>query len=143
MQTLYSYFKKLFLETTNNTGLQLFRYTFVGGTAFVVDLTALFILTDFFHLHYLVSAIFAFLFGFATNFLLANQFVFKNQRPDNIHKELVAVMTISLLGLGLNELLLWVFTTFLGVCYLGSKAISAIIIYGFNFFARKLFVYKK
>ncbi len=143
MKKIHIYIKEIFLEPTEKTGLQLLRYTFVGGTAFVVDFTTLFILTDLFHIHYLTSGALSFVCGFLTNFLLANELVFKNQRPENIYKEIGGVLAISLTGLGLNEILLWFITGFLGAHYLLSKAVSAIIIYGFNFFGRKLFIYKK
>ena len=39
--------KEIFINKTNNTFLQLFRYTFVGGAAFIVDFGLLYILTDF------------------------------------------------------------------------------------------------
>jgi len=47
---------------------QFAQYVLVGGLAFVVDFTALFVLTDYFGLHYLVSASLAFLLGLITNY---------------------------------------------------------------------------
>jgi len=40
--------ERLLKSRTDNTLIQLFRYTFVGGVAFIVDFGLLFILTDFF-----------------------------------------------------------------------------------------------
>ncbi len=40
--------KKLLKDQTDRTTIQLFRYLFVGGAAFIVDFGSLFILTDFF-----------------------------------------------------------------------------------------------
>ena len=50
---------------------------------------------------------------------------------------------ISLIGLGLTELLMWLFTDGLGLFYLVSKAIAAVIVLLWNFFAKKLMYRKK
>jgi len=48
---------KLLTRKTDNTLVQLFRYSFVGGFAFLLDFGSLFALTEFVGLHYLVSAV--------------------------------------------------------------------------------------
>jgi putative flippase GtrA len=52
---------KLFIQKTDNTLIQLFRYTFVGSIAFVIDFSCLYLLTDIAELHYLFSAAIAFI----------------------------------------------------------------------------------
>jgi len=63
--------ERLLLRPTDSTLVQLLRYTFVGGLAFIVDLGSLFALTEFAGLHYLVSASLSFLLGLATNYTLS------------------------------------------------------------------------
>ena len=53
-------FTSLFAGRTDNLLLQLFRYSLVGGLAFVVDYGALVALTELAGLHYLWSAALAF-----------------------------------------------------------------------------------
>ena len=55
--------RQLLADKTSSIYVQLVRYTFVGGFAFVVDFSALFLLTNFFAVHYLISAAIAFVFG--------------------------------------------------------------------------------
>ena len=50
---------------------------------------------------------------------------------------------LYLIGLGLTELLMWAFTDGLGLFYLLSKAIAAVIVLLWNFFAKKLMYRKK
>ena len=38
---------KIFIEKADNTLVQLFRYTFVGGFAFFIDFCTLYILTEY------------------------------------------------------------------------------------------------
>ena len=70
--------KNLFVNKTDNTVVQLFRYTFVGGVAFIFDFGSLFILTEYIKIYYLVSAAIAFIIGLTINYLLSISWVFSN-----------------------------------------------------------------
>ena len=76
-------FKKAFVGATNHTFLQLVRYTFVGGFAFIVDYCLLFILTEYGHFHYLLSASVSFIAGLLVNYLLSKRWVFNNASVNN------------------------------------------------------------
>ena len=134
--------KKFFKDKTDNTLIQLFRYTFVGGIAFVVDFGSLFLLTEFAGVHYLVSAAISFLFGLATNYLLSILWVFNTRSISNRYHEFIIFGIIGIIGLGLNELIIWRFTEYLHFHYLISKIISAIVVYLWNFFARKNLLFR-
>jgi len=49
---------------------------------------------------------------------------------------------VGAVGLALNEALLWVFTETLGLHYLISKILAATLIFGWNFGARKLLLFR-
>lgn len=132
-----------FSGKTNNTFLQLFRYTFVGGFAFLVDFSILFVLTEYFHIHYLLSAAISFIFGLVINYFLSVKWVFNNRVINNRLLEFLFFALIGLIGLGLNELFLWFFTDFLLIYYLLSKIITTFIVYFWNFFARKIMLFNK
>jgi putative flippase GtrA len=51
--------------------------------------------------------------------------------------EFLIFAVIGLVGLGLNEGIIWSFTDLAHFHYLISKIISAIVIFSWNFFARK------
>jgi putative flippase GtrA len=133
----------LFKGKTNSTLLQLFRYTFVGGFAFVVDFGSLFFLTEYFHIHYLVSAAISFIFGLIVNYLLSIKWVFNGRVMNSRLTEFIIFSLIGLVGLGLNELIIWLLTDILLIYYLLSKIITAIIVYFWNFFARKVILFSK
>jgi len=132
---------KLFLDKTENTLVQLFRYTFVGGFAFVVDFGTLFLLTEIFHIHYLLSAAIAFILGLITNYFLSIKWVFSIRSIENKKIEFLLFSIIGLIGLGLNELLLWIFTDLILIHYLLSKIITAIFVYLWNFIGRKYLLF--
>jgi putative flippase GtrA len=129
--------KTLFVNKTESTIIQLFRYTFVGGLAFIVDFGTLYLLTEFLHLHYLISAAAAFILGLLTNYFLSIKWVFSSRTIDSRSVEFMLFAIIGLIGLGLNELFLWIFTDLLSIYYLLSKIITAVFVYLWNFFARK------
>ena len=123
--------------------MQLLRYTFVGGLAFLVDFGTLFILTEYVHVHYLVSAAIAFIFGLTVNYILSVKWVFNIRTVGNRWLEFLLFALIGLVGLGLNELFLWIITEILVIYYLISKIITTIIVYFWNFFARKYLLFNK
>lgn len=140
---LFEKIQYVFKGKTNSTLLQLFRYTFVGGLAFLVDFGTLYILTEYFKIYYLVSAGIAFIFGLTINYFLSVKWVFNSRAMENRMLEFLLFALIGLIGLGLNELFLWILTDILLIYYLLSKIITTIIVYFWNFFARKFLLFKK
>ncbi len=133
---------KLLKHEADSTHVQLFRYMFVGGAAFIVDFGSLFILTQYFGIYYLVSAAIAFVLGLAANYALSISWVFNRRTLENRTLEFGVFTFIGIIGLGLNELFIWFFTSEIGFYYLISKIISAIIILFWNFFARKFTLFR-
>lgn len=132
----------LFVTPTRSTPVQLFRYAFVGGIAFLADAGTLFLLETA-GLHYLFAAALAFLVGLTVNFLLSKRFVFsEDARRVGRAGEFVAYGLIGLAGLGLTELIMYLMTGVLGVYFMLSKIVSAAIVLLWNFAARKLFLYR-
>jgi len=72
-------FEALLKNPTDNTGIQLVRYTLVGGVAFLVDFGLLFMLTEYAGMHYLAAAAVAFLGGLTTNYALSVSWVFSRR----------------------------------------------------------------
>lgn len=134
--------KTLLTKNTDKTQIQFFRYIFVGGAAFLIDFTSLYILTDFFGIFYLSSAAVAFILGLITNYLLSISWVFNKRTLNNKTIEFSVFALIGIIGLGLNELFMWIFTTELSLFYLISKILAAIIILFWNFSARKITLFK-
>jgi len=132
----------LLKKHTDNTFIQLFRYTFVGGIAFIVDFLTLFIFTEIFSIHYLVSAAMAFLLGLATNYILSIVWVFSRHTISNKWYELGIFALIGIVGLGLNEFFIWIFTESFHLYYLLSKIVSTVLVYLWNFFARKFILFR-
>ena len=134
--------ESLFRNKVDNTFIQLFRYAFVGGFAFIIDFGSLYILTEFFGIHYLISAPIAFILGLITNYILSIVWVFKKRKFRNKSFEFGMFGLIGIVGVGLNELFIWYFTEYVHLYYLTSKIISTGFVFLWNFFVRKSMLFR-
>lgn len=121
---------------------QFVRYIIVGGVAFLFDFVILYLLTEYANLHYLLSAMFAFIVGLTINYLLSINWVFNIRRVKEKKLEFVIFATIGIVGLGLNEFFMWLITQYLLFHYLLSKVLTTAVIFFWNFYARKIVLFK-
>lgn len=128
---------------TDNVFIQFFRYCIVGGLAFLVDYGLLYLLADKFGLHYLLSANIAFIAGLVVNYLISTFWVFSESKYQDKRKEFAIFAIIGVIGLGLTEGLMWLFTDLAGLHYMLSKLITAALVLLWNFIARKLILFTK
>jgi putative flippase GtrA len=132
---------KLFQAKTDNLFIQLFRYTFVGGLAFVVDFGLLYILTSFLGVYYQISAALSFIAGLLVNYFISILWVFnvKNENRNRI-AEFTAFALVGVVGLALNALVIYIFTEWIGLFYMLSKIISTVIVFLWNFLGRRYLI---
>ncbi|WP_288817319.1 GtrA family protein [uncultured Alistipes sp.] len=131
---------QLFIKPANKGKIQLFRYFFVGGAAFVVDFGLLWLLTEW-GLSYLLSAAFSFVAGLTINYALSVRWVFRDHTLHSHIIEFVFFAAIGVVGLGMNEAIMWMATELAGLYYLGSKLISTAVVFFWNFTARKYLLF--
>ena len=74
---------------------------------------------------------------------MSTKWVFNQDNIDNNVLEFNLFLLISAIGLVFTEILLWLFTDVLGLYYLISKVIVAIIVMFWNFIARRVMFYGK
>jgi len=136
------FLRKLFIEETDYWIIQFFRYCFVGGLAFIVDYGLLYMLTEYAGLHYLVSATISFVAGLLVNYALSTWWIFRKSKLKNKMAEFTIFALIGVIGLGLNNLLLYLFTDVIGIYYMVSKLITAALVMIWNFAGRKIILFK-
>lgn len=144
--TMTENLEKLFKEPTDNIFIQLFRYGFVGGTAFIVDYATLWIFTEYLGLHYQAGACAGFLAGLIVNYLLSISWVFNSPAEKNDVNtrvaEFIMFAIIGIIGLGLNALIMWIATDLIDIFYMVSKLISTGIVFMWNFLGRHFLMSK-
>ena len=150
MKEFFDFLKKfdlkgIFITPTKNGFLQFFLYVFVGGIATVVDWGVLFLLTDFAHIYHLISAVISFIAGLITNFILSKLLVFKaSEARVSPVLEFVSYALIGVIGLGITELIMFLFTNHWQLLhYMISKVIATFVVLAWNYIARKVILYKK
>lgn len=116
-------------------------YAVVGLIATIVDVSTLYVVTEYMGIYYLISNVIAFSLGLTTNYLLCTNYVFKTRSLDNRLHELLIFIGIGILGLGLNTFILWTGTSLLGIYYIVSKAIAVAFVFLFNFLLRKFILF--
>jgi putative flippase GtrA len=114
----------------------------VSLVSFGLDFGLLALLTEVFHVPYLVSAAVSFTAGVSLSYVLSVAWVFSVRRAKSRAAEYGLFVIIGAVGLGMNEALLWFFTQPLGIYYLLSKVIAAAIVFFWNFLTRKYVLFR-
>ena len=77
------------------------------------------------------------------NYILSVRWVFDARTDVNKAQELTVFIGLSVIGLGLNQVLMWIFVDKLNIYYMLSKIIATAIVMVYNFITRKLFIERK
>ncbi len=130
------------LGKSASLNVQVFRYLISGGTAFVVDFSILWLLTEVAHMHYLFSSIIANVVGLVITYLFSIYWVFDTRTLDNRVAEFTIFAAIAGFGTLLTTLSMWFITECIGVPYLLSKVITTLFIAVLNFILKKQILFK-
>jgi len=134
--------KDLAFKKTNNLFLQSFKYAIGGGVAFVFDFFFLYLFTSFFHVHYLTSAAVSYLIGSVVHYGWSILFVFSSRSVEKRSVEFMIFSLVGVVGLGLNEGVMWVFTEKIGLYYLYSKLVATFFVFFWNFSTRRYILFR-
>lgn len=131
------------MSNTKKLLSQIIKFGFVGGTAFVIDAGLLFLLTEFCGIHYLISGMISFTASVIYNYILSVKWVFDAKKDANKTQEFIVFIVLSVIGLGINQLFMWLFVDMMHIYYMLSKIIATVIVMVYNFITRKIFLEKK
>lgn len=123
--------------------LELVRYTCVGGLASLVDVGILVGLTSWVGMYYLHAAAIGFGLGLITSYLLSIAWVFQERKFHNPFVEVGLFTLIGGLGLLGNGICMWLLTEYAHLHYLCSKLVSALLVFLWNFVAKKYVLFHR
>ncbi|MCI5119638.1 MAG: GtrA family protein [Candidatus Electrothrix sp. AUS4] len=121
---------------------QLARYGIVALAALGFDYFILVLLTEYWHVNHLYSATAGFTIGLLVNYSLAVKFVFRESKLDDKKSEFLIYSIIGVFGLLFTLALMWLLTDVLSIHYTISKAAAVVLVFLFNFYARKTILFK-
>ena len=116
------------------------KYAIVGATGALVDFVLLFVLTDGFGLHYLVSATSSFILSAWLNYVLNRNWTFRSNGQRR--KQLPIFFIIATLGLFINNNIMYFSVEKIGLHYLLAKVIATAVVTFWNFFGNKYLTFR-
>lgn len=119
---------------------QLVRFGAVGALCFVIDYALLIALTELFSIDYLISGGISFAISVIINYDLSMRYVFHGQKQHSQAAEMVGFIGLSISGLVLNEILMYLIVENGGLHYTLAKIIVTAIVMVYNFITRKIFL---
>lgn len=119
---------------------QFAKFGVVGLIAFIIDYGLMVLLTEVFGVNYLLSATISFTVSVIFNYLASMRYVFTHKDGMSRRREFVIFVVLSIIGLGLNDLLMWLATGLAGISYLVSKVFATAVVMVYNFITRKVFL---
>lgn len=117
------------------------RYVISGGTAAAINLTTLYVLTEFFGFWYLLSSVIAVMLAVIASFILQKFWTFRNTRLDQIRVQLPMHAALSLGNIIFNAALLYALVEYLGMWYMLAQFLSSAILMFVNFYVYRTYVF--
>lgn len=114
-------------------------YLVVGGIATVVEWACFWVLNHW--MHYTLATALAFVVSTFANWLAGRLLVFKKS-DQSLLAELAQIYGTSIVGLLMNLAIMWIAVEQFGVQEMIAKIIATGIVFFWNFFVRKLLIYK-
>lgn len=127
-------------KKTENLLIQIFKFGIVGGIAFLIDYIVLFCCKEFIGLSVLLSAAIAFTVSVIYNYIASVKWVFDVNKEKSAKKNFVIFIILSIIGLIITEIIMWIGSDIMKINYLIVKIIATAIVMVFNFITRKMFL---
>lgn len=120
---------------------QILKFGIVGVIATIIDFGLLYFLTDIVNVHYLISSVISFVVSLIFNYYLSIKWVFDVRKKQTVMDFLLFVF-LSIIGLIINEFILYFGVDLLNIYYMVCKIGATIIVMVYNFLSRKMFIEK-
>ena len=122
--------------------MKIVRYFFVGGAAAVVDIGIFFVFAKLAGYDYLLVGCIGFLVATAVNYALSVKHVFRSGIRYSKGKEIALVYLVSLVGLAINQLVLYLLIDKMGSEIMLAKLAATGVVFFWNFSARHFIVFR-
>ncbi|MFT2009015.1 GtrA family protein [Pontibacter sp. 13R65] len=120
---------------------QVIKFGVVGALCAAIDMFLFILLFDYLHLNYLLANFGSTCLAILINYFISKKWVFRSGKYSN-QVELVVFVGFSLIGLLLNQGLVWVFVEYSMADPKLGKLLAIVLVAIFNFITKKAFVFK-
>jgi len=120
--------------------IQIFKFIIVGGISTIIDFVCLIIFKEVLKLNVLLSNTLAFSISVIYNYWASLKFVFKVDKTKSKRKNFIIFMIFSIIGLLLNNIVVFLGIDILNIHYIFAKVFATIVVMIFNFVTRKKFL---
>lgn len=117
------------------------KYIVSGSTAALTNIALLYVLTEYGHIYYLLSAAVAFIFSVMVSFVLQKYWTFGDTARAGMERQALLYLAVSLVNLGLNTLLLYMFVEFLHMWYVVAAIVASAIMAVITFFIYRYVIF--
>ncbi len=121
---------------------QIIKFGFVGFLCFFIDYGIMVFLTEVAHINYLISCGCSFSVSVIVNYILSIKYVFDADKNANKIREFLVFLILSIGGLIINQIVMWIAVDGIGIHYMLSKIGATAIVMVYNFITRKKFIEK-
>ena len=115
---------------------EMFKFGVNGGVCFLIDYFIMIALTEWVHIPVLISTAISFTISVIVNYLICVIWVFKGAK-EQTNKAKILFFVTSLIGLGWNQLLMWIAVDLLFIHYMIAKVIVAILVMVWNYIMKR------
>ncbi len=116
------------------------NFGLVGVIATAIEYILLIVLKEIFKIDVLIASGIAFTISLLFNYILSIKYVFVDKKEMSKAKEMTGFFITGLIGLGINQLMMYVLVDLVSIYYLFAKVISTGIVMVWNFVSRHLFL---
>jgi len=117
------------------------KYCIVGVLGTTVDAGSLYLFVEYANLPVLPATVLSFLLAVINNFILNKIWTFKN-RSTNVRKLFIKFLIISVVGLMITTLSMYIFVYVIGIWYIASKLMTSGIVLTWNFLGNKYWTFR-
>lgn len=125
---------------TQETTKQFGKFAIVGLMSLAVDYALLMFLVEACKADLFFSTTVSFIASVIVNYVLSMKYVFDHREGMSRKREFTIFAILSAVGLGLNDLYMFVGVTILNIGYQAMKLISTFLVTWYNFFSRRKFL---
>lgn len=120
--------------------VQFAKFGIVGVIAFCIDYGLFLLMNYAFGVNYLVASAISFTISTVFNYMASMRYVFAGKQGQTRTQQFVIFFVLSVVGLGLNQLILWLCSGVFVVPAWGGKLVATVLVMVFNFVTRKIFL---